>query len=969
MKNRHGRFSFSHVSWNGEDIVITLPKKVEFIQEYVSLFVMERKKAMPVEVEYVFISSEEKGDQLRISFEQFAHLPQGRWDFYIKKGLFDGAQMRRLGLYETAVSPQKMRYLKPFYYVEEAVAGVPYVTEKNGLSLHIDSVLQLEREGYDILSLPTGLCQVDVQDETMAITLPYPLQGSEDEVKIVCKNERDISFLPYERSANRQVLTVDLQGKEMATVFLEITKGQLIERYPLSLDAEIESIEVPFTVKGQLPSRHLFVTANSIVFDLNTADLAHCEEFDFFLSKRKSDDEVPLAFTKLTYQGQTRIMLDVEPLKEHIQQSGRWDVFIRMYHGAICEVRRIGNHKALSGLPDQDEEPPYIPLSDTLGLSPYFTVKNELTFYMCTNEQYVNSLYPAKATLQKLTMSQQGEITLSANVKMDEAYIIEGLVLRHRQNKEQTVMIPCKVEVVEDDNERRLSAVFHVKRLPLEQFYWDFYVSVLLHNGTKRFIRLRNGSLVTYRKLKNAVFNHNLHTTDEHVIYPYITVNNCVSLTYRRVGEHETLRDKMREYIAYMLSILCLWYFRWQPVWLVHEKYSETAQDNSFYFFKYMYEKHPKQKVYYVIKKGSADERHLTPYKRRVVYFMSIKHLFLLLGSKLIVSSETKGHGYAWRVSQGPIRNTLNKKRFVFLQHGVLGLKKVENTFKVGTANGANLFVVSSDFEKDIVVNYFGYEEENVIVTGLSRWDVLEDQSQQTKQKEIFLMPTWRNWLEEVDDEQFVQSSYFHEYNKLISSPKLTSLLEQYDVKLNFYVHPKFMPYVQSFTSTNERISVIQFGEVNVNELLMRSSLLITDYSSVAWETYYQKKPVLFFHFDVDQYEENQGAYMNLKDELFGEVAYESDDLVSRLEQYIVQDFAENPIFAQKREHYFNYVDHHNSARIYQEIKQQERKLYASASLWQSLKRNYFVKHVWEKYKNNRLVYRMGRGIYEKLHS
>src|SRR6185312_10551512 len=107
--------------------------------------------------------------------------------------------------------------------------------------------------------------------------------------------------------------------------------------------------------------------------------------------------------------------------------------------------------------------------------------------------------------------------------------------------------------------------------------------------------------------------------------------------------------------------------------------------------------------------KESEDYSHVLPYKKRVVHFMSVKHLFLLLVAKRIVASEAKGHGFAWRVSRGLIKPRLNQKKFIFLQHGVLGLKKIDNTFKANGFNHADLFVGSSDFEKNIIHEHLGY--------------------------------------------------------------------------------------------------------------------------------------------------------------------------------------------------------------------------------------------------------------------
>ncbi|WHY71804.1 hypothetical protein [Fictibacillus enclensis] len=55
--------------------------------------------------------------------------------------------------------------------------------------------------------------------------------------------------------------------------------------------------------------------------------------------------------------------------------------------------------------------------------------------------------------------------------------------------------------------------------------------------------------------------------------------------------------------------------------------------------------------------------------------------------------------------------------------------------------------------------------------------------------------------MEEVQDEQFVQSDYYLQYNSLIQSQKLAHLLKKHDVIMNFYGHPKFMPYVTNYIS------------------------------------------------------------------------------------------------------------------------------------------------------------------------
>ena len=40
--------------------------------------------------------------------------------------------------------------------------------------------------------------------------------------------------------------------------------------------------------------------------------------------------------------------------------------------------------------------------------------------------------------------------------------------------------------------------------------------------------------------------------------------------------------------------------------------------------------------------------------------------------------------------------------------------------------------------------------------------------------------------------------------------------------------------------------------------------MLITDYSSVSWDIYYMEKPILFYQFDLEQYNETNGSYIDM---------------------------------------------------------------------------------------------------------
>ena len=103
----------------------------------------------------------------------------------------------------------------------------------------------------------------------------------------------------------------------------------------------------------------------------------------------------------------------------------------------------------------------------------------------------------------------------------------------------------------------------------------------------------------------------------------------------------------------------------------------------------------------------------------------------------------------------------------------------------------------------------------------------------------------------------------------------------------------------------------------------MHCSMMITDYSSACWDAYYQGKPILFYQFDLDQYNKTNGSYIDMETELWGDRCTEQEDLVHLIKDYAENGFQEKQKYAEMRKEYFAYIDHNNCQRTYEYIKSQ----------------------------------------------
>lgn len=503
-------------------------------------------------------------------------------------------------------------------------------------------------------------------------------------------------------------------------------------------------------------------------------------------------------------------------------------------------------------------------------------------------------------------------------------YKFKKLLLKYRTKKESEKK---EYELLVDKVKEKadafiIEASIDLKSIDFRSLYWDLYF-VADESGREVKVSIRNKT-IPFKLKYFSLFNNNVYKFGNGMIaFPYITLGDTISFECREMGEYDGIRFKMVERLAIARWLLTYFFLRQQKIMLVFEKYCYMAQDNGFYFFKYCMENNMEEKmgrkIYYVMDKNSPDKKALEPYKKNVLEFMSIRHVTYLLAAKLFVSTDAKIHAYASKKRGSILDRRVRKRKLVFLQHGVTAFKKVHSNYGKGRRGECNLFVVTSDFEKDIILNHFRYKENEVAVTGFARWDVLEDKSNGSR--EILLMPTWRNWLDDMSDEQFKESNFYHNYMNLLKGQELQEVLEKKDLTLNFYLHPRFKEYFDNFNIDLKRVKFIPFGAQPLNELLMKCRMLITDYSSVAWDVYYQGKPVVFYQFDLDEYNETNGSYIDMEKELFGERVNETGSIMKLIEEYADNDFKLKPQYEVMKDNCFKYIDKDNSKRICEQIK------------------------------------------------
>jgi CDP-glycerol glycerophosphotransferase len=345
-----------------------------------------------------------------------------------------------------------------------------------------------------------------------------------------------------------------------------------------------------------------------------------------------------------------------------------------------------------------------------------------------------------------------------------------------------------------------------------------------------------------------------------------------------------------------------------KDIWIVGER-TYKAQDTGYHFFRYMREKHPDKNVFYVVDKESPERRNVEPYGN-VLYFKSKEHIKNTLMATRVISSHHPDYLY-------PVRTPKFKRKMkalkVFLQHGVMGTKNmVANYGKNALGFNTDIFLVSSDFEKNMIVNDFGYDPKEVFVTGLSRFDQLLNNDTAVK-RQLIIIPTWRDWI--INSDYFLESEYFQRYSELIHHQALHELAAKYNFEIIFCLHPnmqKFTPYFK-----DAPIKVVSQGEIDVQTLLKESAMMITDYSSVGFDFSFLHKPIIYYQFDRQRFIGPRPSHLDLDNDLPGDIVFDVDNLLNYVEENAKNDFQMKEKYKIRANKFLKYRDQNSSERIF----------------------------------------------------
>lgn len=300
---------------------------------------------------------------------------------------------------------------------------------------------------------------------------------------------------------------------------------------------------------------------------------------------------------------------------------------------------------------------------------------------------------------------------------------------------------------------------------------------------------------------------------------------------------------------------------RFAGAWVVMDRIHE-AGDNGERLFEHLRAGRPDINAWFVLERGKPDwARMRAAHGDRVVAFGSPTWLLLMLHCRWLLSSHADDPIVRPGLLRfGPRRPTW---RYGFLQHGVIK----DDLSPWLNRKDADLFVVSTAPEHASVVaddSGYLYTTRETRLTGLPRFDRLLALGRATPPEArdlILVAPTWRSWLMAENDpadrrrvlnESFWDSEYLRAWDLVLRSPAVAAAAAAQGRRIGFMPHPLVQAVLPAM-DLPPHVEAIRFVDHDAQAIYARCSLLVTDYSSVAFNVAYIDGPVLYFQFDRDR--------------------------------------------------------------------------------------------------------------------
>jgi len=233
------------------------------------------------------------------------------------------------------------------------------------------------------------------------------------------------------------------------------------------------------------------------------------------------------------------------------------------------------------------------------------------------------------------------------------------------------------------------------------------------------------------------------------------------------------------------------------------------------------------------------------------------------------------------------------KRPVIYLRHGTTGMKR---TYYTGDSYWNNMFrfLAYNPEEIEYLIEYNDFRPYQLHYGEYHpRYgEFIRKDKKYTDKNQILWFLTWREYFgTNIETKMFTKS-----ISNVLKSAELKDHLIKNDLKLRLCVHQFFDE--STFKDIYEYsqpglIEIVHSKNVNVMDELVKSKLLITDYSSVAYDFTFLNRPVLLYQPDLEVYNKTREFFCKIED-LNNYNIKSSAELISKI---INHEYGINPFF------------------------------------------------------------------------
>ena len=535
-------------------------------------------------------------------------------------------------------------------------------------------------------------------------------------------------------------------------------------------------------------------------------------------------------------------------------------------------------------------------------------INAEATF--AANSKMTNIFPLYIATSKKLKLVSFFKLKTAIPIKMSDVSIVLGEDLKK----------PFYISLNNESTKHFGIYSFTLNEQELRNFPIKTFVYAGFKNKYDKLIKAK----VTYNslKLKGTLGMrspiHHSKETDTSAVFRQMSKNR-LAVYVRSSLVTDKMNERIKLFFAFVLSYL------WKSeksknIIVLYEKDSSKYEESASVTYEKLIDEGYDNAYFIIDKNYEYLDRIPEQYRKNVIYKYTFKHYLYFFKAKTFIGTEQPVHAIELKTLNVFALYKISNKNinFVFLQHGVMYMvslnSEARTMFKRKKLNGKYRVVVSSELEKKHFTELGRHYPEDIYVCGLPKYD--RNVMSPTADK-IIIMPTWRPWEINMARADFLETPYFKMIMKIYNSvPK------ELQDKVIILPHPLIINELKHIPdSVSDKIIL----SARYDDLLKEARLLITDYSSIAFDAFYRGARVIFYWEEKDYCMSKYGPSTKLmlnEENVYGDYFYNDNGLEDSIRENYNNE--QTGLYKERYSKIVEFHDGKNTQRLVDFLKQDE---------------------------------------------